>query len=167
MCCKTYYNAASVCWSCLFFEAAVNGIYLLTLYIGDALWVKYNSNPKCGRKGHFSSSRTCSGFLFIVVYYNPHCIYADIGFGEIIYKCMGVNRRAFCTILEHNGENPYTKLRKLLKNPECFDKEQVRNEMILKLGCYVTESSGHNSEYNQRFRKRSGLIEKYSTYSTN
>ena len=43
----------------------------------------------------------------------------------------------------------------------------VRNEMLLHLGYYVTESSGHNSEYNQWFRKRPDLIEKYCTHSTN
>ena len=36
-----------------------------------------------------------------------------------------------------------------------------RNEMFLHLGYYVTESSGHNSEYNWWFRKRADLIKKY------
>ena len=80
---------------------------------------------------------------------------------------MGVNHQAFYTVLEHNGEDLYPRLRKLLENPEYFNKEQVRNEMFLKLGYYVTESSGHNSEYNQWFRKRPDLIEKYCTHSTN
>ena len=83
----------------------------------------------------------------------------DVPFDEIVYKCMGVNHQAFYTVLEHNGENLYPKLKKLLENPEYFNKEQVRNEMFLKLGYYVTESSGHNSEYNQWFRKRPDLIE--------
>jgi alpha-galactosidase len=39
--------------------------------------------------------------------------------------------------------------------------------MFLKLGYYCTESSGHASEYNQWFRKRPDLIEKYCTHSTN
>ena len=38
--------------------------------------------------------------------------------------------------------------------------------MFLKLGYYVTESSGHNSEYTQWFRKRPDLIEKYCTHGT-
>ena len=42
----------------------------------------------------------------------------------------------------------------------------VRNEMFLALGYYVTESSGHNSEYNWWFRKRPDLIEKYCTHGT-
>ena len=85
---------------------------------------------------------------------------------EIVYKCMGVNHQAFYTILEHNGESLYPKLRELLKTPEYYNKELVRNEMFLKLGYYVTESSGHNSEYNQWFRKRPDLLEKYCTHGT-
>jgi len=42
----------------------------------------------------------------------------------------------------------------------------VRNEIFLALGYYVTESSGHNSEYNWWFRKRPDLIRKYCTTGT-
>lgn len=90
----------------------------------------------------------------------------DIPKDEITYRCMGVNHQAFYTQLEHNGEDLYPKLRELVEKPEYFNKEMVRNEMFLKLGYYVTESSGHNSEYNQWFRKRPDLIEKYCTHST-
>ena len=38
--------------------------------------------------------------------------------------------------------------------------------MFLHLDYYVTESSGHNSEYNWWFRKRADLIEKYCTHGT-
>jgi alpha-galactosidase len=38
--------------------------------------------------------------------------------------------------------------------------------MFLQLGYYVTESSGHNSEYNWWFRKRKDLREKYCTHGT-
>ena len=38
--------------------------------------------------------------------------------------------------------------------------------MFLHLDYYVTESSGHNSEYNWWFRKRPDLIEKYCTHGT-
>lgn len=91
----------------------------------------------------------------------------DIPKDEIEYKCMGVNHQAFYTVLKHNGEDLYPRLRKLLKDEEYYNKEPVRNEMFLKLGYYVTESSGHNSEYNQWFRKRPDLIEKYCTHGTN
>ncbi len=87
---------------------------------------------------------------------------------EIVYTCKGVNHQAFYTQLEHNGEDLYPRLRKLVEEkPEIYNQEQVRNEMFLRLGYYVTESSGHNSEYNQWFRKRPDLIEKYCTHGTN
>ena len=47
-----------------------------------------------------------------------------------------------------------------------YNEEIVRNEMFLALGYYVTESSGHNSEYNAWFRKRPDLIEKYCLHGT-
>ena len=86
---------------------------------------------------------------------------------EIVYTCAGVNHQAFYLDLRHNGTDLYPRLRELMKNPEYLNKEQVRNEMFLRLGYYVTESSGHNSEYNQWFRKRPDLIERYCTHGTN
>ncbi|MBQ9803001.1 MAG: alpha-glucosidase/alpha-galactosidase [Clostridia bacterium] len=86
---------------------------------------------------------------------------------EVDYKCMGINHLAFYTELKHRGTDLYPALRELvMTNPDIYNEEQVRNEMFLKLGYYVTESSGHNSEYNQWFRKRPDLIEKYCTHST-
>ena len=86
---------------------------------------------------------------------------------EIDYLCAGVNHQAFYLKLEHNGQDLYPKLAKKLENPKFYNKEQVRNEMFRHLGYYVTESSGHNSEYNAWFRKRPDLIENYCTHSTN
>ena len=83
---------------------------------------------------------------------------------EINYLCAGVNHQAFYLKLEHNGQDLYPKLAKKLENPEFYNKEQVRNEMFRHLGYYVTESSGHNSEYNAWFRKRPDLIERYCTH---
>ena len=80
---------------------------------------------------------------------------------------MGINHMAFYTKLSHRGVDLYPRLRELVStDKEVYDCEQVRNEMFLKLGYYVTESSGHNSEYNQWFRKRPDLIEQYCTHST-
>ena len=91
----------------------------------------------------------------------------DVSREEIDYKCMGVNHQAFYTVLKHKGVDLYPRLRELVStNEEIYNTEQVRNEMFLRLGYYVTESSGHNSEYNQWFRKRPDLIEKYCTHGT-
>ncbi|MCB0095479.1 MAG: alpha-glucosidase/alpha-galactosidase, partial [Caldilineaceae bacterium] len=55
----------------------------------------------------------------------------------------------------------------ITENPEIYNAEQVRNEMYLAFDHYVTESSGHNSEYNWWFRKRPDLVEQYCTHGTN
>jgi len=85
---------------------------------------------------------------------------------EIEYTCAGINHMAFYLKYEWNREDAYPLIREAMKRPEVYNHEQVRNEMFLALGYYVTESSGHNSEYNWWFRKRQDLIEKYCTDGT-
>jgi alpha-galactosidase len=86
---------------------------------------------------------------------------------EITYVCAGVNHQAWFIQYEwnHRDANPLIR-RAITTNKKIYNEEQVRNEMFLALGYYVTESSGHNSEYNAWFRKRPDLIEKYCTHST-
>ena len=74
---------------------------------------------------------------------------------------------AFYLDFRVNGEDAYPLIRKAItERPEVYNEEIVRNEMFLALGYYVTESSGHNSEYNAWFRKRPDLIEKYCLHGT-
>lgn len=81
---------------------------------------------------------------------------------EVSYFCAGINHQAHYLKYEWNGKSIYPQLKKLLlTNPSIYNEEIVRNEMFLALGYYITESSGHNSEYNPWFRKRPDLIEKY------
>ena len=81
---------------------------------------------------------------------------------EISYTCAGVNHQAFYTDFKWNGKDAIPLIRKAItEREEVYNEEIVRNEMFLALGYYVTESSGHNSEYNAWFRKRQDLIEKY------
>jgi alpha-galactosidase len=85
---------------------------------------------------------------------------------EITYTCAGINHQAFYLQFLWNGKDAYPLIREAVKKPEIYQKELVRNEMFLHLDYYVTESSGHNSEYNAWFRKRPDLIEKYCTHGT-
>jgi len=85
---------------------------------------------------------------------------------EITYTCAGINHQAWYVEYKWKGEDAYPLIRKAVEKPEIYDEEQVRNEMFRHLGYYVTESSGHNSEYNWWFRKRPDLIEKYCTHGT-
>ncbi|MCX7795455.1 MAG: alpha-galactosidase [bacterium] len=86
---------------------------------------------------------------------------------EITYFCAGINHQAWFLEYKWNGRDAYPLIKEaIITRPEIYNEEQVRNEMFLHLGYYVTESSGHNSEYNAWFRKRQDLIEKYCTHGT-
>ena len=86
---------------------------------------------------------------------------------EITYTCAGINHTAFYTEFKWNGKDAYPLIREAITTkPEVYNHEIVRNEMFLMLDYYVTESSGHNSEYNAWFRKRPDLIEKFCTHGT-
>lgn len=85
---------------------------------------------------------------------------------EITYTCAGINHQAFYLEYKWNGQDAYPLIRKAMENPEILNTEMVRNNMFLNLDYYVTESSGHNSEYNAWYRKRPDLIEKYCTHGT-
>ena len=85
---------------------------------------------------------------------------------EITYLCAGINHQAWYLEYKWNGKDAYPLIREAVEKPEIYNEEQVRNEMFLHLGYYVTESSGHNSEYNPWFRKREDLLEKYCTHGT-
>ena len=85
---------------------------------------------------------------------------------EITYTCAGINHLSWYLDFEWNGRDAYRLIREALKRPEVYNEEIVRNEMFRHLGYYVTESSGHNSEYNWWFRKRPELIETYCADGT-
>lgn len=86
---------------------------------------------------------------------------------EVTYFCAGINHQAWFLEFKWKGKDAYPLIREAITTrPEIYNEEQVRNEMFLHLGYYVTESSGHNSEYNAWFRKRPDLIEKYCTHGT-
>ena len=86
---------------------------------------------------------------------------------EVDYVCAGINHQAWYLKYEVNGQDAYPLIYKAItENPDVYIEEPVTNEIFLALGYYVTESSGHNSEYNWWFRKRPDLIEKYCTHAT-
>jgi len=88
-------------------------------------------------------------------------------FNEVTFLCAGINHQAWYVTYEWNGKDAYPLIREAVTTrQDIYNEEQVRNEMFLHFGYYVTESSGHNSEYNPWFRKRPDLIEKYCTHGT-
>ncbi len=86
--------------------------------------------------------------------------------GDVTYLCAGINHQAWYLEYKVKGRDAYPLIREAVRKPEIYNEEIVRNEMFLHLDYYVTESSGHNSEYNAWFRKRPDLIEKYCLHGT-
>ncbi len=83
---------------------------------------------------------------------------------EISYVCAGINHQAHFLEFKWNGVDAYPLIHKAItEKEEYYNIEIIRNDMYLHLGYYVTESSGHNSEYVAWYRKRPDLIEKYCT----
>ncbi len=93
--------------------------------------------------------------------------WVGVPYAELDYTSAGINHLSWYLKLEHKGKDLYPRLHKVVStDKKVYNHEQVRNEMFLALGYYVTESSGHNSEYNWWFRKRPDLIKKYCTTGT-
>ena len=77
----------------------------------------------------------------------------------------GINHLAWFTELDHEGRDLYPILfEKAQGSPTANSTEgdPVRNDMMLHFGAFITESSGHLSEYLPYYRKRKDLMEKYT-----
>src|SRR5579859_3030019 len=87
--------------------------------------------------------------------------YLEVPYEELEWRCAGINHNAWFTVLRHKGQDMYPRLRERAQDPEIYEQDPVRFEMMLHFGAFVTESSGHFSEYVPYFRKRPDLIERY------
>lgn len=101
---------------------------------------------------------------------------AELYFEEMEWECAGINHLAWFTKLRHRGENLYPRLKEKFR-PEVEgkfsqleendpdkkrDTDLVRKDMCLQFGAFITESSGHLSEYLPYYRKRNSIREHYT-----
>jgi alpha-galactosidase len=109
---------------------------------------------------------------------------AEVPYEELVWECAGINHLAWFTKLEHKGKDLYPflfdKWRKEqekafsegyempqdMDDPRKVERDEyhrdvVRKDMALHFGAFITESSGHLSEYLPYYRKRKDLIKKY------
>ncbi len=84
-----------------------------------------------------------------------------VPYDRMRFKCGGINHLAWFTELEIDGEDLYPRLFQAVTDPKIYEQDPVRFEMMLHFGKFVTESSGHFSEYVPYFRKRPELLQKY------
>jgi len=88
--------------------------------------------------------------------------YLEVPYQQLKWRCAGINHMSWFTELTYNGEDMYPVLKKKAReNKELYEKDPVRFEILFYFGYFVTESSGHFSEYVPYFRKRPELIDKY------
>jgi alpha-galactosidase len=88
--------------------------------------------------------------------------YLDVPYDEMRFCCAGINHLAWFIELTHHGEDLYPRLRQAARNPEIYECDPVRFEIMYHFGAFVTESSGHFSEYVPYFRKRQDLLARYT-----
>lgn len=88
--------------------------------------------------------------------------YLDVPYEELRFRCAGINHQTWFTELTYRDEDMYPRLRQAARDPEIYECDPVRFEVMLHFGAFVTESSGHFSEYVPYFRKRPDLLERYT-----
>jgi alpha-galactosidase len=87
--------------------------------------------------------------------------YTDRPKDEIDFISAGINHMGWFTKLEHKGEDLYPMLREKFEQPEYYVNEKVRGEVFRHFGYFMTESTGHLSEYLPYFRKNRKALDTY------
>jgi alpha-galactosidase len=94
---------------------------------------------------------------------------AGVPIDELEWECAGINHLAWFTKLRHHGDDLYPilfkKAQEDLAGKPSDPKDAadlVRKDMMIHFGAFITESSGHLSEYLPYYRKRKDLLERYA-----
>ncbi|WP_077534645.1 alpha-galactosidase [Massiliimalia massiliensis] len=87
--------------------------------------------------------------------------YTNVAKNEIDYLCAGINHMDWFLKLEKDGEDLYPLLRENMEKPEYYKNEKVRGEVMRQCGYFMTESTGHLSEYLPWFRKNQEVLDLY------
>jgi len=87
--------------------------------------------------------------------------YCEVPKEEINFLCGGINHMDWFLKLTHKGRDLYPKLREVFEKPEYYKNEKVRGEVFRQFGYFMTESTGHLSEYLPWFRKNQKSLNLY------
>ena len=87
--------------------------------------------------------------------------YTNVPKDEIDFIAAGINHMAWFLKLEHNGGDLYPLLKANMEKPEYYINEKVRGEVMRHSGYFMTESTGHLSEYLPWFRKNQKALDLY------
>ncbi|MHB1463180.1 MAG: alpha-galactosidase [Armatimonadota bacterium] len=87
--------------------------------------------------------------------------YVDVPKPQIDYLCAGINHMAWFLKLEHEGKDLYPLFKERCELPEYYINEKVRIEVMRHFGYFMTESTGHLSEYVPWFRSSQRGLDTY------
>ncbi len=80
---------------------------------------------------------------------------------KIDYLCAGINHMGWFLEIKTEGRDLYPILRERMERPEFYANEKVRGEVMRHFGYFMTESTGHLSEYLPWFRKNDAALALY------
>ena len=87
--------------------------------------------------------------------------YTGVPKEEIDYVNAGINHMDWFLKLEHKGRDLYPILKANMEKPEYYKNEKVRGEVMRHSGYFMTESTGHLSEYLPWFRSSQQALDTY------
>jgi alpha-galactosidase len=87
--------------------------------------------------------------------------YTGVPKDEISFLSAGINHMAWFLRLEHHGRDLYPDLRARFEEPGYYANDKVRGETFRHFGYFMTESTGHLSEYLPWFRKNRTALDLY------
>ncbi len=82
----------------------------------------------------------------------------NVPYNEITFLCAGINHQSFFLEFRRGDQDLYPEIREAIERPEIHAKEPVRIDLMKHFGYFVTESSGHASEYVPYFRKTAKMV---------
>ena len=85
--------------------------------------------------------------------------WAGVPYDQVSFFCAGINHQAWFLDFYAGQEDLYPKLWQAIQKPQVYATEPVRIEIMKHFGYFVTESSGHASEYMPYFRKTPQMVE--------
>ncbi len=87
--------------------------------------------------------------------------YVEVPKTEIDFLCAGINHMGWFLKLEREGQDLYPLFKQRCEEPGYYVNEKVRIETMRHFGYFMTESTGHLSEYLPWFRSSKRAMELY------
>ncbi|MBM3495850.1 MAG: alpha-galactosidase [Armatimonadetes bacterium] len=87
--------------------------------------------------------------------------YVEVPKDQIDFLCAGINHMGWFLKLEHEGKDLYPLFKQRCELPGYYVNEKVRIEVMRHFGYFMTESTGHLSEYIPWFRSSERALKLY------